>query len=675
MGGTIDIDTGGTFTDGFLVFDGRVETIKVPTTPHDLTVCFLECIKAGARRFDLPVEDLLARTEIIRFSNTIGTNCLIQRDGTKVGLLVTAGAESLAPSATPGGLSPLVPVDMVFGLDEAVAADGQVIHSPEAGMVMTAAQELIDRGARCLVVALTNSEVNPQNERLVRQTIKQEYPRDFLGSVPVFLASDITFRSGPVQRINAAVLSAYIHAKLARLLYQAEEDLRRRHYGRTLFISHNNGAVARVARSRAINTYNSGPAAGLLGARLVGRLYGLDDLISADMGGTSFDVGYVRAGQPSYGLETEVEGYQVNLPMLRIKAIGAGGGSIAWLDQGRLRVGPHSAGALPGPVSFDLGGLNPTVTDADLVLGILDPMHFLGGSMKLNRDKAAAVLTEKLAHPLGLSLAETAQSIRNQVDEAMGLEIRKIKEQLWPDGQPLLVIYGGAGPAHACDLARAAGIKRLVITPFSAVFSAYASSTLDVGHLYFRRVEKSLADPDTATSLVGILHELRMQAERDMRGEGFSLDLVVFSLELLVREAEGGREIRLEMDGDFWNHPQTVLDGIRRQWPDGQRSAATKELILNGLGLKAQAPVPHYQVPTRPLAETDPETARKGFRPVYLRDRGYTDTPIYDRALLKNGHVLSGPAVVESDHTTMLVPEYWRLTIDQVDNALLEEVC
>ncbi|QIB66060.1 hydantoinase/oxoprolinase family protein [Kineobactrum salinum] len=380
MGYTIDIDTGGTFTDGFFVGNGDVRTVKVPTTPHDLTVCFLDCIAAGASAFGVATEEILSTTDIIRFSNTIGTNTIIQRDGTKVGLIVSGGMESLAPTRDEESKAPLVAADMVLALDEETTADGSVIREPEEQAILQAAQTLIDRGARCLVVAFGNSEHNPVNEHAVRRIIKREYPRDYLGSVSVFLASDISARSGLQQRLNSAVLNAYIHAKLARLLYKAGEDLRQRQYRNTLFIGHNNGAVARVAKTRAINTYNSGPAAGLLGAREIGALYGADQLISTDMGGTSFDIGYVSNGQASYALEPDVEGFACNLPMMSIMALGTGGGSIAHLNNGELGVGPQSAGALPGPACFDLGGTQPTVTDANLVLGLLDPDYFLGGA-------------------------------------------------------------------------------------------------------------------------------------------------------------------------------------------------------------------------------------------------------------------------------------------------------
>lgn len=677
MGYTIDIDTGGTFTDGFFVQNQRVETVKVATTPHDLTVCFLECIKAGAKRFGVPVQDLLYETEIIRFANTIGTNTIIQRDGSKIGLLVTAGTEGLVMKDAGQGKAPLVLPDMVLGLEEKISTSGEVIQAPDETLAMAAAQKLIDHGARCLVVALANSEINPKNERLIRQTIKKEYSSDYLGSVPVFLASDISGRSGLLERINASVLNAYIHARLVRLLYKAGEDLRQHFYKKSLFIVHNNGAVARVAKTRAVNTYNSGPVAGLLGARLTGQHYGVADLISADMGGTSFDVGFVNQGRASYTLRPDIEGFAVNIPMLSIRAIGAGGGSIASVRDGILQVGPQSAGALPGPVSFDLGGTEPTVTDADLILGILDPDYFLGGSLKLNRTKARAMMEEKVAKPLGMTVEEAALAVKQKIDQAMGLEIKKLKSEIWPDSIPLLVVYGGAGPAHCCHIAQIAGLKKIVITPFSAVFSAFSSSTMDVGHLYSRRLDLFLAKDQDWNRLAQAVDSMKQEAERDMRGEGFPWDQVATTLEVFIRASGNGQEIRLEVDPDFFEDPVRIKAFIQRA--DQTFAAAGlisgKGMELTQAVLLAQAPVPHPHLPETPVSPLSIDQALKGKRRVVFEAGGGTwETPVFDRSLLGHGHRLIGPALCESEQTTLLIPPGWSLAIDRTNNALLEEV-
>jgi len=674
MGYTIDIDTGGTFTDGFFVSEGHVETVKVPTTPHDLTVCFLECIQKGADRFGLLVEDLLYDTDIIRFSNTIGTNTIIQRDGSRIGLLITAGRENLAPTQEAEGKAPLVLPDMVLGIREEVDTGGEAVTSPDPQAVMKNAQKLIDRGARCLVVAFANSEFNPGNEREVRRIIKAEYPRDFLGSIPVFLSSDISRRSGDRERINAAVINAYIHGKLVSLLYKAGEKLRQRLYQKNLFIVHNNNAVARVAKTRAINTYNSGPAAGLMGARLTGELYNAENIISADMGGTSFDVGFVKNGAPSYTLHPDVEGFEVNVPMISIRAVGAGGGSIASVKDGNLQVGPNSAGALPGPVCFGLGGTEPTVTDADLVLGILSADYFLGGSMKLDEATAREVIEKKIAQPLGLSVQEAALAIKSKIDASMGRELQRMREMV--GGAPLVVVYGGAGPAHCCNSARAAGLKKIVITPYSAVFSAFSSSNMDVGHVYYYRLDLPLSENTDFQSLQDSLQQLEQEAQRDMRGEGFQAEQIRNSLELLIRDVKTDNEVKLEVPYGFYQDQASVKEALSnaRHLLSDNGKVFEGEMVISAVSLVAQAPVAHYTVKKISEAESDVSSAQKGARKVFLDTAsGLSEVPVFDRSLLTHGHRLTGPAIVESNQTTVLLQEGWHLSVDVYDNAVLEE--
>lgn len=670
MGHTIDIDTGGTFTDGFFVRDEELRTVKTATTPHDLTVCFLECIEAGARAFAMPVEDLLYDTDLVRFSTTIGTNCIIERSGTRLGLLVSAEQTALVAAGDSAGKTPLVSPDMVVAIHETTGGDGAIGRPPDPADVLDAAQRLIDRGARCLVVALANSDANPQTERAVRDIIRREYPRDYLGSVPVFLASDVSRRSGPVERINTAILNAYIHDKLARLLYKAGEELRRRHYRGPLLIGHNNGAVARVAKTRAIDTYNSGPAAGLLGAREIGALYGARSVLSADMGGTSFDLGHVVDGTASYQLRPDIEGFRTNLPMLAIRALGAGGGSIATVRDGRLTVGPRSAGALPGPACFDLGGAEATVTDANLVLGLLDPDYFLGGRKKLDLGKARAAVETRVARPLAASVDEAALRIRETVEESVARAIADLRRELGAAVEPLMVLYGGAGPLHGCAIAERAGIGRLVVTPFSAVFSAYASSLMDVGHLYSRRTDIDLQIGGDLSPVGDAVADMRRRAEQDMRGEGFRRESLSWALDLIV-EADG-REARLAAEPEFYRSPDGIADVVARaaQALPGR----TNGMAIRSVGLFARAPVPHFAMRRFAPARGTVADAIRHRRAVYLGEpTGAVTVPVYERKRLDCGHRVAGPALVESDETTIFVAPGWTLAIDEYRNAVLEK--
>ncbi|HEY0938909.1 MAG TPA: hydantoinase/oxoprolinase family protein [Steroidobacter sp.] len=670
MGFTIDIDTGGTFTDGIVVRGQDVRTVKVPTTPHDLTVCFSECISACAEAFDISVEAMLGDTEIVRFCNTIGTNTIIQRDGSKLGLIVTAGAESLAPTQRGDAPAPLVAADLVCGLDEKMSATGVPERSPTAVAVLTAAQSLIDRGARALVVALANSERNPVHERQVREIIKSEYPRDYLGSVPVFLASDVSTRSGYAERVNTAVINAYIHGKLARLLYKAGEDLRQREYRGVLFIGHNNGAAARVAKTRAINTYNSGPTAGLLGARAVGRLYGFPNVISTDMGGTSFDIGVVRDGRADLALEADVEGFPCNLPMMSIRALGAGGGSIASVVNGALKVGPNSAGAMPGPACFDRGGTLPTVTDANVVLGLLDPEYFLGGHQHLDVSRARAAIEQHIARPLGMEIEQAALAIKAEVDRMMGEGVAEAAADL-DKRQLAIVAYGGAGPLHACSIARIAGIQRTVLTPFSAVFSAFSSSLMDVGHLYYRRLDVPLDGSFDPAPLAAAEQAMRREAERDMRGEGLAAKSLAYELHLLIGGSgdREGREVLLHAQPGAYADRQAWASLIDQSRAELARMGVRGEPTLNSIGLFVSAPTPHIDLSAR-RASAGEGARPSGTRRVFSAD-GWHDVPVFPRASLSAGTVIAGPALIDSVQTTIWLEAGWRIEVDQYDNATI----
>lgn len=410
---------------------------------------------------------------------------------------------------------------------------------------------------------------------------------------------------------------------------------------------------------------------------MAGALYGVDSLISSDMGGTSFDLGYVLKGEASYTLRPEVEGFAVNLPMLEIRAVGAGGGSIASVVGGELRVGPRSAGALPGPVCFDLGGTEPTVTDADLILGILDPGYFLGGTMKLDPTKARRALEQKVAEPLGIPLERAAWAIKSRIDEAMGRELKRVREKMTGADDPLLVVHGGAGPAHCCHMARFADLHRILVTPFSAVFSAFSSSNMDVGHRYDSRLDLPLEESRDLGALEQAVRALERKAMRDMRGEGFSAEQVDLTLELFVKAGEEGPEVRFGSSADFHRSPDKIEEVVRtaRELIDRETPSKDKRLTLTMISLVARAEVAHFEMAAVPPASVGEEKARKGSRRLVLDgEGGELETPVYDRTLLTNGHRLVGPALIESEHTTLLVPPGWRVGVDRYNNAILEEV-
>src|SRR4030042_3603913 len=370
MGFTIDIDTGGTFTDGFFVKGDEVRTVKVSTTPHDLTVCFLECLKEGAQQFGIDLHRMLLEADVIRYSNTIGTNTIIQKKGAKLGLLVTSGHEDSlyqkgGISFEEDGIGTFISREMVLGIEETVDENGKVVKPLHTDEVIRKAQFLIDHGARAIVASLKNSWLNPVHEKEVKKIIKREYPNFYLGSATVFLSSEVIDRSDDALRTNSALVNAYIHSMLVRYLYKAEEDLRRNFFTKSLMIVHSNGGVARVAKTKAIHTYNSGPVAGLMGAAFLGKLYGYPNLITADMGGTSFDVGIILEGQYSFNMTPVVGGISINLPMIEIGTLGIGGGS----DRKSTRL--NSNHGYTSPVAFFF---NDTATTEIYTLSLHDAL-------------------------------------------------------------------------------------------------------------------------------------------------------------------------------------------------------------------------------------------------------------------------------------------------------------
>jgi N-methylhydantoinase A/acetophenone carboxylase len=355
--------------------------------------------------------------------------------------------------------------------------------------------------------------------------------------------------------------------------------------------------------------------------------------------------------------------------MMAIDALGAGGGSIAEVEGGVLKVGPQSAGALPGPACFGLGGTKATVTDANLVLGILDPARFLGGGMTLDLDKARAAIDAAVAQPLGLSIEDAALAIRRNVEGAMGKAVGAVAERLGRPGGLPVIAYGGAGAIHAADIAANAGVGRVIITPFSAVSSAFGSSLMDVGHIYYRRADILVESASDLLSAGALVAEMATEAARDMRGEGFEPADAEARLQLFWTGAGGEPEILVGAG----TAAVSDADAAAAALVAAREALATAgPLRLPSIAYSASARVPHFEWRQGQTTATDLGSARLADRQVWFGGPARIATPVYDRARMGPGHALSGPGIVESNQTTILVPEGWNLAIDAYDNALLE---
>lgn len=635
---SINIDCGGTFTDGFLISSGG-ETIgtKVLTTPYDLTVCFGELLAELAKILNISLDELLSRAEIVRFSTTIGTNTILQRSGPKLGLVVSRGLKDhfLANSAVVA--NGFLKEEMIEEIDEEVDAGGVVRRGLDEGQVLQIVERLLDSGARYIVVGFRNASRNPVNEQGFRLLVEKNYPKHYLGSIPLLLSTEISKRSDDVIRINTALINAYLHRDMARFLYKADDFVRRHWHPRPLLIGHASGGVARVAKTIALNTYNSGPAAGALGAAHIASLYGIGKMITADMGGTSLDATLIINERPQFLSKIDIEGVKCYGLIVEVNPIAAGGGSIAQVVDSQVEVGPRSAGSLPGPACFETGGIEPTVTDADLVLGFLNPDRFLGGKIRLSVEAAYSSLKDFIAEPLGISVQEAAALVRSTIDTKIASFLGRLIEQR--GGRPqdfTLLAYGGAGPTHCCSFAELAGIKRVIIAAQAPFFSAFGLANSRVSHFYEVETGKDLA--------LGV-ERAKVKAIRDMKGEGFAPDEVRFRL---------------------WLAPGNGVNVIVED------SAVEIEKLRQGLEavlLEASAAVPSWQPVSYPEAGEDAAEAMISQRQVYWAN-GVAQTPVYDRKLLRPGNKIVGPAIVEADETTYVIPAKWTLTIDTYGNAV-----
>ena len=669
----IGVDTGGTFTDAFVADDaGGSWTAKVPTTPHDLTVCFSDAIEACAQAVGLARHDLLRRTAVIRFSSTIATNTALTRSGPKLGLLVTAAGREelygLAGTAAGAALAEFIEPDMITGIAEELSPDGEVLVSPSPDEVITAVRDLLERGARLLVVCLRHSAVNPAHEAAVGRIINASYPRHYLGAVPTLLSTDVSVIADDADRMAAAVVNGYLHRRLATSLYKAEDDLRAAGLARPLLIVTADGSVARVAKTRALDTYQSGPAAGVHGAALLARTYRLGSALTADVGGTSTDFGLVVAGQPVRAASVDVGGLDITQPSVELHSIALGGGSVVAVRDGAIAVGPDSAGAAPGPACFGLGGSDPTPTDAWLVLGYLDPANYLGGRRRLFPDLAAEALMRAVGAPLGLSTPEAALAVAEAAVRAAAEGIGQMLAR--PAVQAglgrvstaglALISYGGGGGCLLPSVAARAGLGPVYLPALSPVFSAFGVSTFDVQHAYEARM--SAAQLAVTSSGGGPVAALVAAARRDARGEGFDPEQARLAVSVL-----GG-------DGTM------LADGLE----PGQVAAAVQRI---GLGpdqpvlarLRATCAVHQPGLPSQAEADGRAEadgsgpplaSAQTGQRSVLLPG-GRRDVPVYARDRLRAGHALSGPCLIESSGSTYLIPAGMDGRIDHFGTAVL----
>lgn len=696
----VGTDTGGTFTDCVVVGqDGELKVGKAPSTPGDFAQGVLDSLtntlETGNGNGHAAAE--LGDANAFLHGATVALNAILTRRGAKVGLLTTRGHRDslffMRATGRVAGLSisevydypntgkpePIVPKYLIEEIDERVDYKGAVVVALNEERARQSIRRLVAQGVEAIAISLLWCFKNDAHEQRLAELVREEAP-----DMPVAVASEIVPKSGEYERGATTVMNAYTVPLVSDYVRHLEAGLRKRDLKSPMLVMQTSGGVLRADEvlSRPVYTLNSGPAGGVIGARYLGSHLGHDNIVCTDVGGTSFDVGLVVDGEPVMTPTVIVNQYRLALPSVDVVSIGAGGGSIARIVGDRMQVGPESAGAVPGPLCFDRGGTEPTVTDADVLLGYIDPEYFLAGQFRLRADLAERAFREKLAEPLGLDLHEAAAGVVEIASQNMADLVRR--ETIGRGYDPrdfVLYAYGGAGPLHATLYGRELGAQAIVV-PFGGlapVFSAFGIATADMVHI------EELSDPQIAPFDVERILESLERLGRETRDrlirQGVEEQNVVHTFTAEMRYVKQVFEVSVGL----------TLDRLRSAGAEGLEQdfeAAYENLYGKGSGfreagielvtLRVSAVGRSHIRPNLPRTSKgapDPSRAQRGSRSVFWRDLdGYAETPVFDGHALAAGHRIEGPAMVEERATAIPLHPGQQLEVDEMGNLIITEL-
>src|SRR6201995_3509648 len=559
----ISVDIGGTFTDCFVAWEDRYIQAKALTTHHNLAQGFNEALDHACATLNLRRNDVLREVDSVPYATTLGTNALIERRGPQVGVIVTAGFEATIPLSRGRGYGegldelarndmssgtrpdPLVPPTLIRSVRERVDYSGTVLMDLGHQDVRQALRALVDAGAEARVVGCTNATENPAHELRVQEIFLTEYPAHQLGAIPMLLSHQLSGRKGEYVRATSAIVDGFLHATMYHALSDLEQNLREHGYPRPMLVIHNSGGMAQLNSTDALQTIHSGPVAGIQASEHLAQEAGLGNVIATDMGGTSFDIGLVAAGGVKhYDFLPTIDRWLVSVPMIHLVTLGAGGGSIAKYNRlhQSVQIGPRSAGSDPGPACYDRGGMRPTVTDADLLLGYLDAERYAGGRIPLKRRRGVFAIDEEFGDDLDLDPVEVAGLIKAEVDEQMANGLAKeLRIRGYLPAEFTMLAYGGNGPLHACGVANFLGVSKVLAPPYSSVFSALGAGNTPQLHIHERTVPVVLFDASTRALFTdfgrfnGIVAELEAKGRDDLLRQGLPGGAVQHRLELDMR--------------------------------------------------------------------------------------------------------------------------------------------
>lgn len=676
----LGIDIGGTFTDLVLIdrTSAHINTTKVLTTPDDPAAGVL----TGIAELLADTEHDPAEVSQVVHATTLATNLILERKGGPVAYVTTAGFGDILiiGNERKGDAEkydlfyikqdPIVPRRRIVDVVERTAADGSVVTPLDSEQARSALADLLAREpVEAVAVCFLHSYANGDHERQVADIIAELDPEMY-----VAVSSEVWPEYRELPRACTTVMSAYVGPTVTRYVARLDEELARQGIGTRLQIMGSSGGIisaATVAR-RPVQLVESGPAAGVMAAAHIGRLSGINDLISFDMGGTTAKAGLVQGGHvaiahefyvggtASSGLKQINTGYPIKIPVIDLAEVGAGGGSIAYLDSGgALRVGPDSAGAEPGPACYGRGGTQPTVTDADLVLGYLNPDYFLGGRMAIRSDLAHAALAG-LAEPMGLTPEEAAAGVYEVVNATMAAAVRVVTLERGIDPRDFtLLASGGAAGVHVARLAEEFGIAEVVIPANPGVGSAVGLLTSDVvtDHVRTQVIDSIDADVD---AIEAIYTELESAAISEISAEGFAIDEITLEREIDIRYRHQAHELTVPLHGCYLHEAATAFGNLYEQLY-GIRQADPVEFVNYRVRVTGPVPKPDWSTTKTASAPPEPHTTR----PAWFNGAMH-DTPVYRRAALLPNHTIPAPAIIEEPSSTVVIPPGWATSVDRL---------
>ena len=678
----IGVDVGGTFTD-FLVVDeaGNAEIYKTSTTPEDPSIGFFRGLEKAAYQRGLQLDAFLQQVETIVHGTTITTNATLTGDGANTGFITTKGFRDVLNMRR--GLkerqfekySPppaLIPRRHIRVVGERINVTGDILTPLNEEDIRSAAQYFRAEGIEAVAVSFLWSFRNPSHELKVKEILEQELP-----GIYVSLSTEILPQIRLYERNSTTALNAYVGPVLTRYISRLLSELETKRFTGNLLIMQSNGGVMspQVAQRFASNTLLSGPAGAPMAGLFYGNTHGFDNVITVDMGGTSFDVALVRDAEPVVTTEGMIGEHRIASPILDIHTIGAGGGSIAWIDKGGLlAVGPKSAGAVPGPACYGRGGTLPTVTDAQYVLGYLDPAWFEEGELEFDAEAARTAIDQHIARPLSMDLVTAADGIYQLVNNNMAAALGVVSvERGYDPREFVLVVAGGAGPIHAAAIARELDIPLILIPRESSVFCAAGMLISDLKHDYVRTHATDIDQVDTG-AVSALFKDMAATARATLTSESVPADRIDIKFSADLRYIGQFNEVEVALADGTELTDKSVKDlsaafHLKHDSLYGYSMPDAGVELIN-LRITARGKTEKPAQERHQKGVSDPDHALLGARVAWFAG-DYVDTPVYAGLKLVNGNRVRGPGIVVQPTTTIIVPPDFELLCDEYNNYLM----